>query len=256
MNTNDVATITGVSVHTLHHYDRIALLSPSRNPDNGYRDYTDEDIDLLQQILFFKECGFSLTRIKEILGSPDFDRECAFELQRNYLLQEQKRIGMMLNTLELSIKSMKGEIVMSHNDKFTGFDFTVNPYEEEARQRWGDRPVDQSKAYLASLTPDERQGLAEGMEDLFTGLARIRHEAPESPEAQQAMAAMYDYFNSGFGYQYGPEAFAGVGQMYITDERFTANIDRYGRGLSKFLAEAMKIYAESRKDDRAGRKNR
>ena len=139
MNTNEVAAITGVSVRTLHHYDRISLLSPRRNPDNGYRDYTDEDIDLLQQILFFKECGFLLARIKEFMASPDFDREHAFELQRNYLLQEQRRIGLMLMTLEQSIKSMKGEIMMSLKDKFSGFDFTDNRYEEEARQLRGDQ---------------------------------------------------------------------------------------------------------------------
>ncbi|MBE6012840.1 MAG: MerR family transcriptional regulator, partial [Lachnospiraceae bacterium] len=54
MNTNEVANITGISVRTLHHYDKIGLLSPCRNPDNGYREYKDEDIDRLQQILFFK----------------------------------------------------------------------------------------------------------------------------------------------------------------------------------------------------------
>lgn len=58
MNTREVAGLTGVSVRTLHHYDEIGLLCPDRNPDNGYREYSEKDLDLLQQILFFKECGF------------------------------------------------------------------------------------------------------------------------------------------------------------------------------------------------------
>ena len=88
MNTREAAGITGISVRTLHHYDKIGLLCPDRDPDNGYRNYSDEDLDLLQQILFFKECGFSLTDIKGFLVNLNFDREKAFVLQRDCLLQE------------------------------------------------------------------------------------------------------------------------------------------------------------------------
>lgn len=84
------------------------------------------------------------------------------------------------------------------------------------------------------------------MDDLFTELAAIRNENPASDITQKAMEKMYQHFDKNFGYQYIPQAFAGVGQRYITDARFTENIDQYGKGLSKFLAEAMKIYAESR----------
>lgn len=244
MNTNQVAKISGVSVRTLHHYDNISLLSPGRNPDNGYREYSDEELDRLQQILFFRECGFSLEKIKEMLESPEFDREKAFMLQKKYLLHEKKRLDRMLKTLEQSMKSMKGETIMSHKDKFSGFDFTRNPYEEEARTLWGDEAVDQSKTHLADLTTEEQQDLAKGMEELFTELAGLRQEDPGSDRAQKAVAGMYRYFNDNFGHRYSPEAFAGVGRLYISDERFTANVDRYGEGLSVFLAAAMEIYAD------------
>ena len=88
MNTNEVANLTGVSVRTLHHYDKIGLLCPSRNPENDYREYNEKDLDRLQQILFFKECGFSLAKIQTLLGSPSFDREKAFALQKKYLLHD------------------------------------------------------------------------------------------------------------------------------------------------------------------------
>lgn len=64
MNAKEVTKMTGVSVRTLHHYDQIGLLMPDRDPDNGYRVYSDEDLDRLQQILFFKACGFPLAQIK------------------------------------------------------------------------------------------------------------------------------------------------------------------------------------------------
>jgi len=85
---------------------------------------------------FFKECGFPLKKIKELLSKPDFDREKAFELQKKYLLHEKNRIESMLITLEKSIENMKGKTKMSSNEKFAGFDFSNNPYEEEARSLW------------------------------------------------------------------------------------------------------------------------
>lgn len=247
MNTREVAKITRISVRTLHHYDTISILSPGRNPENGYRDYTDDDLDRLQQILFFKECGFSLSQIKELLNSPDFDREKAFELQRKYLSHEKMRIESMLETLDKSLKNIKGEIKMSQKDKFNGFDFTKNPYEDEARRLWGDEAVEQNRRHIASLSEEEQNKIAKGMDDLFRSLAEIRQESADSKTAQEAMDRMFRHFNSNFGNKYTPEAFAGVGQLYITDERFTENVDKYGEGLSKFLAEAMKIYAERQK---------
>jgi hypothetical protein len=85
------------------------------------------------------------------------------------------------------------------------------------------------------------------MDDLFAELARIRHEAPDSSTAQAAMDKMYSHFNSNFGFSYSLEAFAGIGQMYVSDDRFTVNIDKYGSGLSLFLSEAMSIYAKNKR---------
>lgn len=244
MNAKKVAGLAGISVRMLHHYDEIGLLSPVRNTENRYREYTEEDLDRLQQILFFRECGFPLARIRELLQDPAFNRAEAFELQRKYLLYEKQRIETMLDTLDRSLRSLKGDAPMSQDEKFRGFDMSHNPYEEEARQRWGDETVDRSNAFLNSKTPDEKESIAQGMDALFTELAALRGEDPASDLAQKAMEKMFRYFNQNFGVQYTLEAFAGLGQMYIADERFTQNIDRYGQGLSRFLAEAMGIFAQ------------
>lgn len=243
MNTNEVAGLTGVSVRTLHHYDKIGLLCPDRNPDNGYREYSENDLDLLQQILFFKECGFSLAEIGKLLGSPSFDREKAFVLQKKYLLHERKRIDAMLDTLDKTMRSWKGEWNMTQKEKFGGFDMTHNPYEEEARRLWGDEAVDQSNARIRSMSADEQNAIAKGMDELFRELAQVRTESPDSEAAQKAMDKMYYYLNKNFGFQYSLEAFAGLGQMYVDDDRFTRNIDKFGEGLSAFLARSMAVYA-------------
>ena len=167
MNISEVARLTGVSIRTLHHYDKMGLLSPARNPENGYRIYSESDLDRLQQILFFKTCGFPLAKIQELLTSPSFDQEQAFALQEKYLLHELTRIKAMLDTLQKTRQSMRGERSMTTREKFAGFDLTHNPYEEEARQLWGDDAVNQSKTHLESLTTDEQAAMSQGMDDLF-----------------------------------------------------------------------------------------
>lgn len=245
MNTNEVAILTGVSVRTLHHYDKIGLLSPGRNPDNDYREYTESDLDMLQQILFFKACGFSLAEIKVMLTSPGFDRDKAFVLQKKYLLHKKERIDAMLDTLEKTMRSWKGEQKMTQKEKFAGFSMGDNPYEEEARHLWGDEAVNEYNAKIKSLSSQEQNAVAKSMEELFRELGKMRYEEPDSSLAQDAMDKMYQFFNSNFGYHYSLEAFAGLGQLYVKDERFLKNIDQYGDGLSVFLSRAMEIYAEN-----------
>ena len=247
MNTNEVSKLVGISVRTLHHYDNVGILIPSRNLENEYREYNDSDIDKLQQILFFKECGFSLANIKDILDNPDFDRKRAFELQKKALLHEKKRIDSMLKTLDKSIQNMKGELVMSQKEKFDGFDFTNNPYEEEARKIWGNKVVDESNARISAMSKDEKDEVAKSMDGLFRELGKLKDESPSSETAQKAIDKMYKYFNNNFGYGYTLEAFANLGKMYVEDERFTKNIEKYGEGLSVFLTEAMKVYADAKK---------
>lgn len=247
MHAKEVAAITGITVRTLHYYDKIGLLCPRRNQQNGYRFYLDEDLDQLQQILFFKACGFSLASIQQMLNRPDFDREKAFELQRNYLLHEKKRIDTMLDTLDKTRKAMKGEMTMSQKEKFGGFDFTSNPYEEEARRLWGEDAVNQSNHRIESLSETEQSAIGQGMHMLFTKLAKLRNDDPRAEQSQAAIDEMYQHFNQNFGYFYTLEAFAGLGQMYVQDSRFTKNIDQYGAGLAAFLAEAMAVYAQIKK---------
>ena len=134
---------------------------------------------------------------------------------------------------------------MTDKEKFKGFDFSSNPYEQEARQRWGDEAVDKSNRKLGAMSASEKQKMGDTMNGLFEKLGGLRHEAPDSPAVQAAVGELYAFLNSGFGVHYTPEAFAGLGQMYADDERFTKNIDRFGEGLSVFLRDAMGVYAQS-----------
>jgi DNA-binding transcriptional MerR regulator len=238
MKVKEVADLVGISVRTLHHYDEIGLLTPNETTESGYRLYSNENLETLQQILFFKELGFPLKKIKEIINSPSFDRQEALELHRKMLLEKRNRLDQMIATIEKTMKHSKGEINMSNEEKFEGFDFSHNPYEQEARERWGDKAVDNANVKFGKTEQD-------AMNSIYRKLASIRHESPESEEAQTAIKEWYDFLNKIATYSL--EAFKGLGQMYIDDERFTKNIDKFGEGLAKFMCDAMAVYADENK---------
>ena len=129
--------------------------------------------------------------------------------------------------------------MMSDKEKF---DFNHNPYEQEARERWGDKAVDDSKRRLNSMTPQGMSALQQDIANSFTQLAAIRHADPRSPEAQKAIGEWFRTLNT-MG-TYTKEAFAALGRMYVEDSRFTENIDVYGEGLVAFLCAAMQAYTE------------
>ncbi|MBP1948616.1 MerR family transcriptional regulator [Virgibacillus litoralis] len=245
MRVKEVADLVGISVRTLHHYDAIGLLSPEETTESGYRIYSNNDLEVLQQILFFKELGFPLKKIKEIIYSPSFDRKEALELHRKMLLEKRSRIDKMIATIDKTTQHSKGEINMSNKEKFAGFDFSHNPYEQEARDRWGGKDVDQSNAKINKMSKNEQKAMGEEFDRIYQELASIRHESPESDEAQAGIKVWYDYLNK-IG-NYSLDAFKGLGQMYVDDERFTKNIDKYGQGLSVFMRDAMAVYADRNK---------
>ena len=243
MQVKEVADLAGISIRTLHYYDKIGLLTPDSISETGYRLYSTKNLDTLQQILFFKELGFALGKIKEILENPLFDRKRALVHHREMLLKKRARLNRILETIDKTIQHMNGEIELTNEEKFKGFDFTYNPYEEEARKLWGDEPVDRSNTKISGISEDKQKILADKMEFIYKRLASIRHLQPESEEAQGAIEAWYDFLNDNFG-TYSPEMFKALGQMYVDDKRFTKSIDRFGDGLATFMRDAMSVFTD------------
>ena len=242
MKVKEVADLAGISVRTLHHYNEIGLLIPAETTDAGYRVYSETNLETLQQILFFKELGFPLKKIKEIIQNPSFDRQEALIMQHKMLLEKKYRLDQMIGTIEKTIQHSKGGIQMSNQEKFAGFDFSHNPYEQEAREKWGDKAVNQANEKAKNMTSFDQ----EKFNDVFRSLAAIRHLPPESNEAQAGIDKWYQFLNK-LGNHYTLEAFKGLGQMYVEDERFTKNIDQFGDGLAVFMRDAMEIYADKNK---------
>src|SRR5699024_2391481 len=242
MKVKEVADLVGISVRTLHHYDNIGLLTPETTTDSGYRIYSDDNLETLQQILFFRELDFPLKKIKEIIYSPSFNRKEALEMHRRMLLKKRSQLDKMIQTIDKTMQHTKGEINMSNEDKFSGFDISYTPYEQEARERWGDKAVDESNAKMK----ENKEAFQNEFNAIYRDLAAIRHEEPDSYVAQKGIKLWYDYLNK-IG-NYSMDAFEGLGQMYVADERFTKNIDQFGEGLAVFMRDAMAVYAKDNRE--------
>ena len=116
-----VAAMSGVSVRTLHFYDEMALLKPAYTKANGYRIYEEPQLLMLQQILFYRELGFELKRIKEILSQRKFEKVAALKSHRQVLEKDVTRTRTLIETIDKTISHLKGTKKMKNEELFMGF---------------------------------------------------------------------------------------------------------------------------------------
>jgi DNA-binding transcriptional MerR regulator len=248
LQVKEVSDLAGVSVRTLHHYDAIGLLIPSSVTAAGYRLYSDGDLEKLQQILFFKEIGFSLQEVKEILDSPGFDRRRALKAHRELLLEKRERMDRMLETVDRTIESIEGGTYMAKKDLFDGFDMEKikehqAQYSEETRQLYGKDVVEATERRVNGYSEDKWKEIHMTISGIYSSLAARMPYGPADPEAQQAVAAWHQCITDHF-YECTLEVFRGLGNLYVDDDRFTVNIDKHQNGLAQFMKEAMHVYCD------------
>ena len=232
----EVSELTGVSVRTLHHYDAIGLLHPTRVTDSGYRLYDDTALRRLNAILLLRELEFPLKEIGQILDSPGFDPIAALEDQ--------------IRLLELKREHLDQVIAHARSIQKTGvIELNFKPYDNseqeryaaEAKERWG--KTDAYREYEAKgKSQKENQFAGEAMMDIFREMGQIRDLSPDAPEAQALAAKLQNHITANY-YTCTKPSFAGLGQMYVTDDRFRANIDAAGgEGTAEFAGKVIAIY--------------
>jgi DNA-binding transcriptional MerR regulator len=242
-----LGNLAGISTRTLRYYDEIGILKPARINSSGYRIYGKDEVDRLQQILFYKELGISLESIKEIISSPSFDRARALREHRERLLEKRKQLDMLLANVDKSIALTEGRIKMSDREKFEGFkqkmiDDNEKKYGERIREKYGDEIVNQSNKKLKDITEEqytEMEKLGERVIDTLK--AAYATGEPEGELAQRAADLHRQWLNY-FWKGYTKEAHAGLAQMYVDDEKFTAYYDKEQPGLAVFLRDAVLVY--------------
>ena len=245
----EVAEITGVTVRTLHHYDRIGLLIPAQTSQAGYRLYNQQNLEKLQQILFFREMDFRLQEIKDILHSPNFDREQALKMHKNFLLQKKKRLEKILSTIEQTLSAIHNKTTLEKRDLFGGLEMeTIEKhkalYAKEVRKKWGNtHAYKESERKTAQYSAQDWQNIQQQQSDIYQKIIENMPQGACSPKVQEAVAALRESFCQHF-YNCTPEIFRGLGEMYISDPRFTAYFEEMAGGLAQFLHEAIVIYCD------------
>ncbi|TLS36061.1 MerR family transcriptional regulator [Pseudalkalibacillus caeni] len=245
----EVADLAGVSVRTLHHYHEIGLLVPASTSSSGYRLYTEDNLERLQQILFFKELGFSLSGVKEILEKPDFDRKAALTTHKELLVKKRARLDEIIETVEKTLSSIEGGIKMADKDMFKGFDMEEierhqKKYSEEAKQKYGRKMVEAVEEKTSQYGIDDWETINAMTNSIYKKIGDRMEHGPADPAVQEEVAKWRQLITDHF-YECTTDIFRGLGDLYVMDERFTKNIDRHKEGLAAFLREAMHVYCEN-----------
>ena len=241
LTVSQTARLANVSVRTLHHYDEIGLLRPSGRSDAGYRLYSDEDLDTLQQILFYRELGFGLGAIADAMNSEGFDRAEALRDQRTLLLQKHAQLSKMIRTIEAALDAEEGGAEMSRDEKFEVFgDFDPAEHETEAKERWGDTDAYRESARrTAGYRKKDWERFKAESEDINDAIARLMDEGVPANDVQ-AMDAVERHrlqIDEWF-YPCSREMHAELGKMYVADPRFTETYERIRPGMAQYVCDA------------------
>ena len=247
----EVALLAGVSVRTLHYYDEVDLLKPFVNPDNNYRVYDNKDIEKLQQILFFKELGFKIAEIKNILESPDFDRVDALKSQKDLIYKKVERYMKIIDTVNLTISSLEKGGNMKKENLFKGLDFEeINAhkekYKKEVKEKYDSKLVDESNKRTSNYSKEKWEEIQSESSAIFNELASLM-ERDKSDERVQELVADYHKHIDTYFYPCSYDIYKGLGEMYVADERFTDFYDKVKTGLAAFIKEAIDYYVDNQK---------
>lgn len=244
LTVNEVSKLTGVSVRTLHYYDKIGLLGPTKLTGSGYRLYDDTALERLQSILLFRELQFPLKEIKSILDSPNFDREKALEQQITLLELKREHIENLID-LARGIKLIGVGSLMD----FTAFDTKkIDEYARQAKESYG-----QTEAYrefeekTANRTGEEWTIISTKFMGLFAELGTMRGLAPEDERVQTQVEKIRAFITE-YYYNCTVEIFGSLGSMYGGGGSMSENIDRAGgTGTAEFADRAIQVYCEKQK---------
>ncbi|CEG24274.1 HTH-type transcriptional activator TipA [Planococcus massiliensis] len=239
--------LAGVSTRTLRYYDEIGLLEPARKNSSGYRIYGQAEVDKLQQILFYRELGVDLEKIKHIVNDPSFDGPLALKEHRQQLLEKRRQLDLLITNVEKTISAAEGTVKMKDIEKFKGFkqqliEDNEKQYGEEIRGKYGDAAIDQSNAKMLNMSEEKYAAFERlGQEVLDTLASAVETGDPAGALAQKT-AELHKEWLSYTWPTYSKEAHAGLAQMYVDDERFAVYYDKANPGGAEFLRDAIFVY--------------
>jgi DNA-binding transcriptional MerR regulator len=237
----ELARLTGVTVRALHHYDEIGLVRPSQRTAAGYRLYGDADVLRLHQVLLFRELGLPLEEIAAAIDEAEGQEEL-LRRHREVLVTRRARLDAMLAALDARLGTFEEGMTMRPEEVKALFDgFDPSQYEDEARQRWGE-----TAAYKESARRTKQYGRAdweryqrEAQAITDRIVERMRAGAPPTDAAVQAAVEDHRLLIDRWFYPCSVELHRALGALYVSDPRFTANLDKAAPGYARYLSDAI-----------------
>jgi len=238
----ELASLAHVTVRALHHYDEIGLLRPSARTPAGHRRYGSADLERLQQLLFYRELGFPLEQVADLLDRPDVDPVEQLSRQHELLQERGARLQAMADSVARTIQARRAGINLTPEEMFDVFgDFDPTQYADEARERWGD-----TEAYRQSQERTESYGRAD-WELVRAEQAAVTERLAaamaaglpaDGPEAMDAAEEHRQQISRRF-YDCDYDMHRGLAAMYLADERFTKTYEDMAPGLARYVHDAI-----------------
>lgn len=245
---NKLAKLSGVSIRTLRFYDEVGLLKPAYYGENNYRYYEEEQLLMLQQILFFRELGFSLAEIQRIVKSSDFDKIESLNSHRQVLIKNIDRTTVLINTIDKTISHLRGKTEMKVEELYYGFDSAKQKKYEQDLVDSGKVTQSEMNEYrkkYQNMTREQREELhqkfiEDGRQINLDLISAIDNKLlPSSDKVQEIMRRHHAWV----GWNPTKEKYIGLSQLYQTPE-FKKFYDAHDLRLLTFIVEAMTIFAE------------
>ena len=245
-----LARAAGVTVRTLHHYDESGLLRPSGRTSSGYRQYGDDDVTRLQQILYYRELGFPLDEIATLLDDPHADPVEHLRRQHELLTARIHRLQAIVASVELNLEARQMGINLTPEEMLEVFgeDYTAKhaEYAAEAEERWGDSdPWKESQRRTRKYSKDDwQQAKAEGEAATARLITAMQAGLPaDSEEAMDAAEALRQQITRWF-YDCSHAMHRGLADMYLQDPRFTKTYEDMAPGLAQYVHDAIHANAD------------
>jgi MerR family transcriptional regulator, thiopeptide resistance regulator len=238
-----VAALAGVSVRTLHHYDDVGLVTPGGRTSGGYRLYGEADLARLRDVLSYRELGFSLEQVRQILDDPLTDPAEHLRAQHRLVRERITRLERVLAHLEKRLEAEQMGIDLTPEEQLEVFGegWRGEEYAAEAEQRWGDTDAfRESQRRASAYTKDDWLRIRHEGEHLSESFAAaFRAGLPvDSPEVARVATEHREHISRWF-YEVSPQMHAGLARMYVDDQRFAATYDAVEPGLARYTSEVI-----------------
>ncbi len=237
----EVAKLAHVSVRTLHHYDELGILKPSGRTESGYRLYSESDLELLQQVLLYKEIGLSLEEIRSLVADPKFDQRKALVAQRQSLSRQGARVRAMIALVDRTMDAVGKPLKMTKKELFQVFgDYDPAEYEAEVEELWGGTDqYRESARRTKNYSKDDWARIKQEGSEIDQSIAALMGEGVTSDDQRvlDAVEKAREHIDQWF-YPCSREMHAGLGLMYVSDPRFTATYEEIQPGMAQYMADA------------------